>query len=92
MIVAVLVAWSTPVTFAVTTRVFSEMTTVRDDRVTRLDGTGGDLGQERLVRHVRQRVHHDDLGFALAKVLLELPCGVETGVTAADDEDLGHGG
>ncbi len=68
-----------------------EVTTERDHRVTGLDRAGGDLGEERLVRHVRQRVDDRDLGFALAEVLLELPRGVETGVAATDDEDLGHG-
>src|SRR5690606_36215637 len=69
-----------------------EVTTVRDDRVTRLDGARGDLRQERLIGHVGQRVDHRDLCLASAQVLLELLRGVETGVAAADDQDLAHAG
>src|SRR5206468_5951243 len=39
-----------------------QVTTVGDDRVTRLDRPDGDLRKEGLVRHVRQRVDHGDLG------------------------------
>ena len=69
-----------------------QVTTQPHDRVARLDLTGGDLGKERLIRHVGQRVDDRDLCLALAQVLLELPCGVETGVATADDEDLGSRG
>ena len=68
-----------------------EVTAQRDHRVTRLDRAGGDLGEERLVGHVGQRVDDRDLGLTLAQVLLELPGGVEACVAATDDEDLGHG-
>ena len=69
-----------------------QVATQPHDRVARLDLTGGDLGKERLIRHVGQRVDDRDLCLALAQVLLELPCGVETGVATADDEDLGNRG
>ncbi len=70
----------------------AEVAALRDDRVAGLDGSGDHLGQERLVRHVRQRVDHGDLGLAGSEVRLELPCRVETGVAAADDQDFGHDG
>ena len=60
--------------------------------VTRLDLTGRHLGEERLVRHVRQRVDDRDFGFTTPQALLELPGGVEAGVTTADDQDAGDGG
>src|SRR5690606_19003039 len=66
-----------------------EVAAVRDDRVTRLDRTGGDLGQEWLVRHVRQRIHHRHLCLTTAKVLLELPSGVETCVASTDNQNAG---
>ncbi len=68
-----------------------EVATQGDDGVARLDRTGGDLGEERLVGHVRQRVDDHDVGLALAQGLLELPRGVEACVAATDDQDLGHG-
>ena len=63
---------------------------VRDNRVTRLDGACRDLGQERLIGHVRQRVDENDLGLTLAQPLLELQSGVEPGVASTDDENSGH--
>ncbi len=90
VIVAVLFAWSMPVTLAVTTLVLLRWRRCATTDVARLDRAGGDLGQERLVGHVGQRVDHGDLGLARAKPLLELPGGVEAGVAAADDQDLGH--
>ena len=67
-----------------------EVATVRDDRVTRLEGARRDLRQERLIGHVGQRVDENDLGFTLAQPLLELQSGVETGVASTDDENSGH--
>ena len=91
VIVAVFSAWPMPVTFAVIDLGPLEVATLGDDRVARLDRTGRDLGEERLVRHVRQRVDDGDLGLAPAQPLLELPGRVEAGVAATDDQDLGHG-
>ena len=91
VIVATLFAWLMPVTFAGDDGRPLEVTTQRDDGVTRLDRAGRDLGEERLVGHVGQRVDDRDVGLALAQVLLELPGGVEACVAATDDEDLGHG-
>ena len=68
-----------------------EVTTLRDDRVTRFDRPCGHLGEERLVRHVRERVDDRDLGLARSQPLLELPRSVEPGIAATDDENLGHG-
>jgi hypothetical protein len=67
-----------------------EVAAQRHNDVARLNRTGGNLGEERLIRHVRKRVNEGDLGFATAKVLLKLESGVETGVTTTDDEDFRH--
>ena len=67
-----------------------EVTTVRDDRVTRLDAARRDLREERLVGHVGKRVDHGDVGFASSQPLLELLGRVEAGVAAADDQDFAH--
>ena len=64
-----------------------EVTTVRGDHVACFNRATDNLWQEWLVGQVWQRVNHCDLGLALAKQLLELECGVETGVTATYDKD-----
>ncbi len=61
-----------------------------DDGVTCLDRTSCDLGEEGLVSHVGQWVNNGDLGLALAEELFELPGGVEAGVAAANNQNLGH--
>src|SRR5690606_22867693 len=68
-----------------------EVASVRGDRVTRLDRARRDLRTEGLVRHGRKRVDPGALCFTLAQVLLELPRGVETGVSTTDNEDFRHG-
>ena len=67
-----------------------EVTTVGDHRVTRLDRPGRDLGEEGLVRHVRQRVDEGHLGFARCEPLLQFESGIKTGVSAANDQDFRH--
>ncbi len=61
----------------------------RGHDVPRLEGTRGGVGQQRLVREVRPRVDHDDLGVALPHLALQPAGGVEADVPGADDQDLG---
>ena len=70
----------------------AQVAAVRNNCVACLDRTGHNLRQERLVGHVWQWVDQGHFGFTVGKMLLELPCGVEAGVTAADDENLRRGG
>jgi hypothetical protein len=43
-----------------------------------------------VIRHVGKRVDERHLGFATAKLVLQGERGVETGVSATDDENFGH--
>ena len=63
---------------------------MRDNGVARLNRSGCNLGQERLVSHVRQGVDNGDLGLTGSQPLLKLPCGIKTGVAATDNENFGH--
>jgi hypothetical protein len=68
----------------------AQVGTQRDDGVSGLDGSGRDLGKERLVGHVSAGIDDRDLRLVPAHVLLQPPGGVEAGVAAAHDEDLSH--
>ena len=61
-----------------------------NDSVPGFDRPSRDLRKEGLVRHIWQRVNHDDFGFATTQQLFQLQCGVETGISAADNEDFWH--
>ena len=71
-----------------------QVAAVRDRGVPRLDRARDDLGQERLVGHVRARVDQDQLDLAAAQLapqaLLELPGRREPGVAPTDDDDAFH--
>ena len=55
-----------------------------------LDRTGQHLRQERLVRHVRPGIDHDDPRLAPAEFLFQFPGRVEAGVATADHQDRPH--
>ena len=63
-------------------------TTQRDDDVPRLEVAGRRLGQERLVRHVRQRIDDRHHCFVPAELALQAQRGVKAHVAAADDQDV----
>ena len=55
-----------------------------------LDRAGQHLRQERLVRHVRPGIDHDDPRLAPAELLFQFPGRVEAGVATADHQDRPH--
>ena len=65
----------------------TQLATQRYHGVPRLDAAGRDLGQERLVRHVRMRVDDRDLRLALAELAGQAQGHVEPDMAGADDED-----
>ena len=69
----------------------------RDDDMARGDGSGGRLGQEGLIGHVRVGRDHQDLDLAARQLLFQLPLQaqrrVHPDVAAADNQNArGAGG
>ena len=69
---------------------FGQVTTQRNNRVTRLNRTRSHLRQEGLVSHVGQRVNHRYFGLTPPQQLFELERRIETGITATHNDNFGH--
>jgi hypothetical protein len=67
-----------------------ERLAVRGDHVARVDRARRRLREERLVGHVRARVHHDDGGLAVAEPAAQALRGVQPHGATAEDDDAGH--
>jgi hypothetical protein len=65
---------------------------VRNDNVSGLNGSSGDLGKKWLVGHVWQWIDQGDFGLVPTKKLLQMPSHVEASIATADYQDaLGFG-